>query len=153
MASYRWPSAKLQYHQCVNNGDNAVSHEAIDIKYLRHCGLCLHLFRYLGSNIEQSHIASKTNCFWLVLVRWHNLIFNKDITFKIIVSNFAYIWYKLKWVYQYLPIFSYLEMLCTKQISSGGTSNYITQINIQNLSFAKMHLKTSSVELRSSCQG
>ena len=28
---YRWLSVRLQYHQCVSNGDTAVLHEAIDI--------------------------------------------------------------------------------------------------------------------------
>ena len=30
-SSYRWLSARLQYLQCVSNGDTAVSHKAIDI--------------------------------------------------------------------------------------------------------------------------
>ena len=31
---YWWLSARLQYHQCISNGDTAVFHWAIDIKNL-----------------------------------------------------------------------------------------------------------------------
>ena len=30
---YRWFSARLQYLQCINNGDTAVLHKAIDMKH------------------------------------------------------------------------------------------------------------------------
>ena len=52
--TYRWFSTRLQYLQCVSNGDTAVLHYAIDMQYHNHVACILKMTIRFNDSMKKS---------------------------------------------------------------------------------------------------